>query len=658
MKRASIFLVFAAAMMAGAIPASAATTQQESAYHTMGTALTVLFVLLAVMVLGCVGITRLLLRTRKRSRRQIISGLCAAVYAVTVFVLVVTVLCTVRYRQTGSALMYAPGESSSQSTDGSTAATDPAESTAASTAAPTTQPTEAPTEPPTEPSFASEAGYTDDSDPDNWGVDWDIIAGGQLVSSYQRSETISFGLGSNYFALPGIATFRGDNYRSGASYGTASVVNETLTTLWERETSALQKSSIAGTGSWTGSGWTGQPLVVQWDAETRQIMNLYPEAKAKEDLVEVIYATLDGHVYFYDLETGEYTRDPLNLGMAFKGAGALDPRGYPLLYVGSGDLTADGKVPRMYVISLIDFSILYQRGYSEEYNLRSWRAFDSSPLVSAETDTLIWPGECGLLYTIKLNTEYDKEAGTISVSPDEPVMTRYSTSLDRTLGYEDSAVVVENYLYVADNGGVMFCVDLNTMELMWTQYTYDDTNATPIFEWGDDGQGYLYTGSSMEYNAGTVHIQKLDALTGEVIWDKAVSGIAYDKAVSGGVMSTPVLGKAGTDLDGLLICPIARTGESYAGTILALDTQTGETVWETAMGSYAWSSPVAIYTDDGTGYFVLCDSSGNMMLYRGATGEKLDSISLGSNVEASPVAFNDILVVGTRGQRVFGVRIS
>ena len=65
-------------------------------------------------------------------------------------------------------------------------------------------------------------------------------------------------------------------------------------------------------------------------------MNMYDWAKEDDELVEVIYATMDGNVYFLDLNTGKKTRDTLTLGYTFKGAGALDPRGYPLLYLGAG----------------------------------------------------------------------------------------------------------------------------------------------------------------------------------------------------------------------------------------------------------------------------------------------------------------------------------
>ena len=38
------------------------------------------------------------------------------------------------------------------------------------------------------------------------------------------------------------------------------------------------------------------------------------EYKSDSELVEVIYGTLDGNIYFLDARTGEYTRDPIELG--------------------------------------------------------------------------------------------------------------------------------------------------------------------------------------------------------------------------------------------------------------------------------------------------------------------------------------------------------
>ena len=152
------------------------------------------------------------------------------------------------------------------------------------------------------------------------------------VSDYQTRSYITFGPGKKYTDAEGIITLRGNNYRDTAAYGYAEMSEYKIKTLWTHATGGL----TYGNASWTGSGWTGQPLIVKWPESTKKVMNMYDSARQKEDLVEVIYACMDGYVYFLDLETGEKTRDSLYLGYTFKGAGALDPRGYPIMYLGSG----------------------------------------------------------------------------------------------------------------------------------------------------------------------------------------------------------------------------------------------------------------------------------------------------------------------------------
>ena len=49
---------------------------------------------------------------------------------------------------------------------------------------------------------------------------------------------------------------------------------------------------------------------------------------------------------------------------------------------------------------------------------------------------------------------------------------------------------------------------------------------------------------------------------------------------------------------------------------------------------------------------------GNLFLIDGATGALLDRVNLGSNVEASPAVFENTIVVGTRGQKIFGIEIT
>ena len=501
------------------------------------------------------------------------------------------------------------------------------------------------------------------SDPNNWNIRWEIFRGGKLLHSYSRENPISFGDPEDYFTLPGVSTFRGNNYRNSATYGTAQVTEKVLSTVWYKDTGTLTGST------WSGNGWTGQPIIVQWDDATRQIMNLYDSKKAKAGLVEVIYASLDGMIYFLDLDDGSQTRDPLDIGMCFKGAGTLDPRGYPLMYVGSGDANSYGQRPRMYIISLIDGRILYEGGYSEGLSYRkdndNWCAFDSAPLIHAESDTLIWPGESGILYTMELNTQYDKAAGTVSVSPSTPVVTRYHTGRSSEeaywYGYEAGANIVENYLYISENGGMFFCIDLNTMELVWAQDTKDDSNSTPVFERVADDRGYVYTAPSLHWtqdeNAqGTISIYKLDAVTGQILWE-APYDVFTVSGVSGGVQSSPLLGKPGSSIEGMILYTISRTNTVDSGTLVALDTETGEEVWKLDMDYYAWSSPVAVYEENGTAYVVVCDSAGYASFIDGATGKVLDTEYLGGLVEASPAVYENMLVVGTRMKQICGIKV-
>ncbi len=637
-----IALFSTSAMLVFPAFAEGAQDSLSPSLHTMKSALLLLSVITGVLIVFSVIFTMLTIRQKRvRSRRRSRNNhgqaaLLAFTYLAAVIALCFTISSFSRYHDASSALMDANSSSESGSSDG----TSPDDSPIAPSVAP-----EGPTLTPI---------CTDLTNPDTWGINWEIIDHGTIVNKYQRREPISFGAPEDYFVYPGISTFRGNNYRDNPTYGTVNVTENKLSKSWS--------ASIGTLNGWPGSGWTGQPLMVQWDDETKAIMNLYAEKKQKANLVEVIYATLDGNIYFYDLDDGSYTRDPIKLGMNFKGAGSLDPRGYPIMYVGSGDYIEE-TAPRFYIISLIDGSILYQRSGNDAYVQRDWVAFDSSPLIDAETDTLIWPGESGILYTIKLNTAYDKAAGTLSMKPEEIVKTRYTTPKYTKdtywIGYEPSAVIVDHYLYTSENGGLFYCIDLNNMELVWVQDTKDDSNCTPVFEWDGNGNGYLYTAPSLHWTAkdgkGSISIYKLNAKTGEIVWE-----VPFDchtvEGVSGGVQSTPLLGKPGTDLEGLILYTIARTPNVEDGKLVAFDTETGKIVWEKSMEHYAWSSPIALYEEDGTSHVIVCDSAGNMSLLN-AKGEVLNNINLGSNIEATPTAFNDMIVVGTRGQQICGIKI-
>jgi len=540
-----------------------------------------------------------------------------------------------------------------------------------STPEPTPSPTPVPTPTPTPTPRFDIPHAVAASNPSNWGFTTDIEVNGMQVESYQRSEPIVFDYDEPYTKVNGIVTFRGDNYRSGAACGTASISSKTLRKAWSFEIGEMTKPS--GSGNWSGSGWVGQPLVVCWPESTKKIMNLYDWAKQKEGLVEGILACLDGNVYFFDIETGEPTRPVLKVGIPFKGAGSLDPRGYPILYLGSGDNYPNdpSKTVRAVIYSLIDFKLLHTFGaYKDSFAIRDWHAYDSAPLIDAETDTLIYPGENAILYTMKLNTQYNEQAGTLSIAPSDVVKFRYNTTRSSVgstssdlywMGYEDSAVVWGEYVYLVTNDGYMQCINLNTMELVWAQDTLDDTNATIVLEEDEANRtAYLYVGTSLHFTKdandyGTTPLFKINAVTGEIVWRFDVN-VYTRSGVSGGVQATAVLGQH--SISDLVIVPFARVPDMDHGYLIAIDRKTGTERWRYATDGYSWSSPVAVYDASGNAYIVTCDSTGMVYLLDGRTGTKLDEFDAERNIEASPVVYGNTIIVGTRGMDVYGIKIS
>lgn len=525
----------------------------------------------------------------------------------------------------------------------------------------TVQPTPTPTPEPTPtpvglPDFKPHS--VDGTEPERLISSTAIMVDGEVVEEYESDYEINFDLPERYTELEGIVTFRGDNFRSGAAYGTAAVSSKTLTKAWSKSTSGLSDTDGI---YWSGSGWTGQPLIVKWpDATRKNISAMYDWAREKEGLVEVIYATLDGHVYFYELTSGEYTREPLNLGFNYKGAGALDPRGYPILYVGSGVDSVNGR-SRVKVVNLIDNSVMFEFGHNETFANRGWHMFDSSPLVSAETDQLIYPGENGILYIIHLNTKYNEQTGELSVDPDNIVKWKYNGVRSGSrywLGVESSAAIINNYIFLADNGGNLMCLDLNTLELVWVQDVLDDTNCSPVVDI-EDGHPYIYISTSFHYgwrsySTAAIPIFKIDAETGEIVWRTDYTCYTVQD-LSGGVQGTIAVGK--NKLSDMIFVPVARTPGASSGTLAALKKDTGEVVWEKETSMYSWSSPVDFYDADGNGYLLYCNSGFNIFLIDGKTGEQLDYMNLGGNIKASPAMYGNYAVVGTRAMRTYCIQV-
>ncbi len=496
-----------------------------------------------------------------------------------------------------------------------------------------------------------------------------LQADGVTVDAYQREQSLDFMVdeGKNFTNWEGIITFRGNYQRDMQSYGTVSLTKKQIAEeSWRYKTGKVLKSD--GVNYWSGNGWTGQPLVVKWDEATKQYMNLYPSVKNKVGLTEVIYPGMDGQIHFLDMETGEETRDAINVGMTFKGTASLHPE-YPLLVCGSGDsqpgMYGEQVSARVFIYSLLDGTKLYELGADDDFAPRIWHGYDSSAIFCTAADTLICPGENGVIYTIKLNSFYDKENGVLTIDPSEAVKyTYYAKSAEQRIysgeggyGSEASAVVGDHYMYLGDNGGIFYCLDLDTMTPVWVQDLYEDVNSSPVFEEDENGNRFIYAATTLKYHTDEHHlgeacIYKMNAMTGEIIWKKPYE-VHTVMGLAGGFLSTGVLGKgAASDYIYYSVSKVPDVDTAY---IVAIEKESGNEAWCIELSCDAWSSAATLYDTDGSVYLVQCCSNGDILLIDALSGEIVAKRNYGSNIEATPAVYNNRLVVGLRSEYILGI---
>jgi outer membrane protein assembly factor BamB len=410
--------------------------------------------------------------------------------------------------------------------------------------------------------------------------------------------------------------------------------------------------------TWYGAGWTGQPLLVQWPAEARAAM-AFPEPFASDpDFTEVLYPVFEGLVHRLDLKTGAVTKPPIEGSCPFKGTGSVDPRGYPLLYAGQGLPDRNGQVCpwRFRVFDLIQNREVAGLEGVDRDAPRGWGAFDSSALVDAASGYLLEGGENGLIYKVDLGASFDPAAGTVAVAP-KPVKVRFKGPRSSRYGIEGSIAAYRNIFFTQDNDGVLAAWDAITLANIWARSVDDDADATILVEPRDGEVGaYLYVGNEIDHRGAgaSANLRKIDALTGELLWQVDIAA-QYDEHTNGGLVASPMLGAG--QAAGLVLFNVAKT-QGNQGALLAVDRVTGDVVWRRDLANYSWSSPLGVMGEDGVQYGVFCDSAGLMHLFDPATGEDFDTVSLGGNVEATPAAFGNMIVVASYSLDIYGVKIS
>lgn len=456
------------------------------------------------------------------------------------------------------------------------------------------------------------------------------------IGDTSTSGTIDF-TGNMYADAPGIFTFRGGAYRNADFHGSVKGEPTKIAVDWEFKTD--NSLSSEKWGSWGGgSGWTGQPLYVEWPdsciARFKKAGTILPEFGKRE----IIVGSLAGHVYFINFDNGKASRRSINQTNPIKGTISLDPTLNGNLYVGQG-------IPqqRPFGALVID---LYRHAVSHTFGEdsrapRHWGAYDSSALRVGQF--LFRPGENGSLYKFTVKPGSLKLHSTM----------RYTTAKNQ-LGMEASMSQYSNYGYTADNEGNLVCTNLNTMRPVWRFDMGDDTDSSPVLI-VENGHPYIYTGCEIDkQGAGNATFAKVDGLTGKAVWTTKFEGRLAEvgtKHFDGGFYGTALPGRG--DCEDLIFANVVRNLRGQNGEFVAMERATGRVRYTTPLKYYAWSSPVGFINDAGKQYIVTGDCAGRIYLIRGADGRIIYSAPVGHNFESSPVVVGNSFVVGSRGNTIF-----
>lgn len=491
-----------------------------------------------------------------------------------------------------------------------------------------------------------------------------VMSGAAVLKDYRRKFSIIAPNPDEYvYANNGIFTFRGDNFRRNAAYGTAQITTGRMDVIWSAELGSLNTES---SGNVYGVGWGTQPAVVRWDTTVRGMMNLYDSKKNETALREVIFAAQDGKVYFLDLLTGEATRDVINIGFPLKGSVTVDTQSRPVIAFGQAisKLKKKSGAIGYYFYDLTDQSqlmFLNGRSSDKQKQYSSNGAFDGTGLFLYQSDTFVVAGENGLLYTITMNTDFDRQDGSVAVAEDIIYLrSKAKAQKEARTSVESSIAMYDRYIYAADAYGIVKCVDSDTMSIVWAVDCGDNTDAAIALDKDESGNVSLYTGNTAYERTGkkkNVIIRRLDALSGAEKWNYEIK-CAYDKSELSGCKASPVIGQY--SISDLVIFTVNMTDEGKTSSVIAFDKESGEVCWQSELETTAISSPVAVYDQQGKAWIIQGDESGILHMYNGTDGTEISSLDLGGKIQASPAVYNDILVIGTCSKgnaRMYGIKL-
>ncbi len=437
-------------------------------------------------------------------------------------------------------------------------------------------------------------------------------------------------------SVNGLTMFRGNPTRT--FFGTGPVSATEPKQLWRYPEHAMSGASPVGRESktWSGTGWTGQPVVYERD----------------DGKTEMIFGAYDKKIHFLDAATGQDLRPPFDMGDIIKGSVTLDPDGYPLLYTGSRD-------PRFRILALDGDEVrevwsLHARSVEGIWN-DDW---DSNPVVV--DDMLYEGGENSWWFAIKLNRGYDAD-GKVTVDPEVVYQTpAWSDELLDIIGrdqsVENSTAIFGQKAYFANSAGRIRGIDLSDIEngnaeTFFDFWTGDDTDATISV----DKEGYIYVVSHADHEKDSnLSARRVRGIGSLMKLDTSIPATDL-QSVDPIVWSIPIPAARGQDTGAWATPALHPDGVLYvatdSGKLLAVDTDNGDIVWEDDIGVNAWSSPViaddvliiavdCFSQDSGIRAYDLSDPRNPQEMWRISATDGC--------IESTPAVWNGNIYVGSR----------
>jgi WD40 repeat protein len=460
-----------------------------------------------------------------------------------------------------------------------------------------------------------------------------VDTGGRPANTVPAS-TVSEPWGS----ITGLTMFRGNPTRT--FYGTGPI-SDSPQVAWTYPEGGMcsESTNLGETTVWCGMGWTGQPAV--WERD--------------DGITELIFGAYDRAVHFVNAETGEDTRPRFTTGDIIKGSVTVDPDGYPLVYTGSRD-------NQLRIIALDRDEPTELWSLDAEAVDGTWNDdWDGNPLII--DDIMYEGGENSWFFAYELNRAYDG-SGQVTVEPERLLaIPGYDAELRERAGpnlsIENSVAAFEQRVYFANSAGRVVGLDVSNIRAGEAPVVFDywaggDIDASIVI----DAEGMLYVSVNVKPGqvAAEYRTQANIDRTREV-----GQLIKLDPYSDGDPLTWSVnLSSSGGEDSGTWATPALHNDLLYTnthlGSLIAVDTETGGTVWrDGTVGWHSWSSPAVV--DDTLVVATCAGDVRGYSLQNPRAPERLWTVTLGEScLEATPAIWNGSIYLGSRDGYLRAIR--